>query len=200
MSNKCWATKARKETQGQPWRARACLRGADWAAGCHSGPAPGSGPVTAEARGCPSEGQRGAGGSQRHMWAPRAQVLRDPLGRRWEGQRGAVGPAHTLSGTLRPPHSQELRLFSPGKLPPHWVWPLLWAPTPEGSPHPGPDHSGPSLEVDLSPALTVNTEGAVSKQMPMLRLSGQSQAWSLRQPQGFRDSQGISWTSQVSQW
>ena len=106
-------------------------------------------------------------------------TLREDGGRasggRWDPR------THTLSGTLRPPHSQELSLFSPGKLPPHWVWPLLWAPTPRGFPHPGPDHSGPSLEVDLSPSLTVNTEGAVSKQMLMLRLS--TVRLGVRQPQ-----------------
>lgn len=56
-------------------------------------------------RSAPSERQRGASGSQRHMRAPQAQVLRHPPGRWWEGQRGAVGPAQTHTVWNTPPSS-----------------------------------------------------------------------------------------------
>ena len=122
--------------------------------------------------------------------------------RRWGLRRasGSVGPAavrstcgplkHSCSGTLREdggrasggrwdPHAHGLEHSAPliprssasflGEAPP-----ALGLAPPLGFPHPGPDRSGPSLEADLSPALTVSTEGTVSKSMLMPRLSGQS--------------------------
>ena len=117
----------------------------------------------------PSERQCGASGSQKHMRPLKhscSGTLREDGGRasggRWDPR------AHTVWNTPPPSFPGAPPLFS-GKLPP-----TLGLAPPLGFPHPGPDRSGPSLEADLSPALTVSTEGAVSKQMLMPRLSGQS--------------------------
>ena len=127
MSNNCWATKARKETQGQPWRALVCLRGADWAAGCHSGPAPGNGPVPAEDGDC---AERAAVWGQRQSEAhagPSSTAAQAPSGKMVGGPAGGGGTrTHTVWNTPPPSFPGAPPLFS-GKLPPHWVWPLLWA-------------------------------------------------------------------------
>lgn len=133
MSKKCWATKA-PEGDTRAATECSCLPAGEPTGQQGVVLAPPQGwTYVSRSRAASEEGSVRGQRQSGHMWAPQAQLLRDPLGRggRARGVNGTTHPLCLEHSTLLLPRSSASFLQ---EAPPQWVRPSSGLPHPEGFP------------------------------------------------------------------